>query len=304
MPKRKNLRVSYWNHSMGTIPPFPNEGYKTIRLRSHHPDRLLERDVFIQSKKVEFPDQQRGDQKNDQNDAVQQKRHIRMDHEQSSHMGKQEGHRDHPEKCRNKKGLSLDIGKPRTITYQVERKERDQPGKEDEQRKVILFATLGATRDLPENLPEEGDPERPGDRKTGHRSQHSPDEAVQAAPKRSKQHPGGNCQRDIRDLADDDGYGQEDDIDQGSEIAETGQERFDPVRREIVENTLLPEEIDRDACRQDGDADNDIPRVCPIFTAQRFFLSCGPGRDVPACPLEERPATPMSDPASRGFSCG
>src|SRR3990172_12061566 len=73
MPKRKNLRVSYWNHSMGTIPPFPNEGYKTMRLRSHPPDRLLERDVFIQSKQVEFSDEQRGDQKNDQNDAVQQK---------------------------------------------------------------------------------------------------------------------------------------------------------------------------------------------------------------------------------------
>ena len=64
-------------------------------------------------------------------------------------------------------------------------------------------------------------------------------------------------------------------IDQGSEIAETGQERFDPVRREIVENTLLPEEVDRDACRQDGDADNDIPRVCPIFTAQGSFRSGG-----------------------------
>ena len=67
------------------------------RFRSHSTDRLLERYVFIQPKQVEFPDEQRGDQKNDQDDAVQQQRHIRMDHDQSPHMGKQECHRDHPE---------------------------------------------------------------------------------------------------------------------------------------------------------------------------------------------------------------
>jgi hypothetical protein len=233
-------------------------GTSSRQLHASFAVRSPELDVFIQVKYIVFLDQQGQHQKYEESNAIQDQGNRRMNSDRFPHMSKQERHWNHSEKCSDHECPCLDIGKSSAVTYQIKREKREQSGKEHEQDQVLFLAILCEARDFPDDLHDEGDPERPGYEKTGNRPQHSPDNAVEASPKGAKQHPGSNRQGDIRDLTDDDGYRKKNNVGKGSETSESGYELFDPFHREIVENISPPEKIQTDTYQQDGDSGSDF----------------------------------------------